>query len=108
MQESTAVVPTEELSTPYAVEMRGITKSWPGIVANDHVDLKVRKGEIHALVGENGAGQICKIANQVIVALTIEAVGEGLLFASKAGADPVKVRQALMGAVLHGSGMRAQ
>src|SRR5438105_6067127 len=57
MQESTAVVPTEELSTPYAVEMRGITKSWPGIVANDHVDLKVRKGEIHALVGENGAGK---------------------------------------------------
>ena len=57
MQESTAVVPTEELSTPYAVEMRDITKSWPGIVANDHVNLKVRKGEIHALVGENGAGK---------------------------------------------------
>lgn len=48
-------------------------------------------------VGENGAGQICKIANQIIVALTIEAVGEALLFASKAGADPEKVRQALMG-----------
>ena len=57
MQESTAVIPTEELSTPYAVEMRDITKSWPGIVANDHVNLKVRKGEIHALVGENGAGK---------------------------------------------------
>src|SRR5438045_8482493 len=37
--------------------MRDITKSWPGIVANDHVNLKVRKGEIHALVGENGAGK---------------------------------------------------
>ncbi len=40
-----------------AVEMRGITKAWPGVVANDHVDLSVRAGEIHALVGENGAGK---------------------------------------------------
>jgi 2-hydroxy-3-oxopropionate reductase len=48
-------------------------------------------------VGEVGDGQTCKVANQIIVALTIEAVGEGLLFASKAGADPAKVRQALMG-----------
>jgi 2-hydroxy-3-oxopropionate reductase len=49
------------------------------------------------LVGENGDGQTAKVANQIIVALTIEAVGEALLFASKAGADPAKVRQALMG-----------
>lgn len=49
------------------------------------------------LVGESGTGQICKVANQIIVALTIEAVGEALLFASKSGADPAKVRQALMG-----------
>ena len=49
------------------------------------------------LIGGNGAGQTCKIANQIIVALTIEAVAEALLFASKAGADPVKVRQALLG-----------
>jgi 2-hydroxy-3-oxopropionate reductase len=49
------------------------------------------------LIGPNSSGQICKIANQLIAALTIEAVGEGLLFASKAGADPRKVRQALMG-----------
>ncbi len=48
-------------------------------------------------VGGNGAGQTCKVANQIIVALTIEAVAEALLFASKAGADPAKVRQALMG-----------
>lgn len=48
-------------------------------------------------VGENGDGQTCKVANQIIVALTIEAVGEALLFASKAGADPAKVREALMG-----------
>ncbi len=48
-------------------------------------------------VGESGAGQICKVANQIIVALNIEAVAEALLFAAKAGADPSKVRQALMG-----------
>ncbi len=54
-------------------------------------------GKTITLVGPNGAGQICKIANQIIVALTIEAVGEGLLFASKAGADPAKVREALLG-----------
>jgi len=48
-------------------------------------------------VGSNGDGQTTKVANQIIVALTIEAVGEALLFASKAGADPARVRQALMG-----------
>ncbi|GCB06624.1 2-hydroxy-3-oxopropionate reductase [Ralstonia sp. SET104] len=48
-------------------------------------------------VGDSGAGQTCKVANQIIVALTIEAVGEALLFASKAGADPARVREALMG-----------
>ena len=48
-------------------------------------------------VGENGAGQTCKVANQIIVALTIEAVAEALLFASKAGVDPARVREALMG-----------
>jgi 2-hydroxy-3-oxopropionate reductase len=54
-------------------------------------------GQNITLVGENGDGQTCKVANQIIVALTIEAVGEALLFASKAGADPLKVRKALMG-----------
>jgi len=48
-------------------------------------------------VGEVGAGQITKVANQIIVALTIQAVAEGLLFASKAGADTAKVREALLG-----------
>nr|WP_145544924.1 2-hydroxy-3-oxopropionate reductase [Variovorax boronicumulans] len=48
-------------------------------------------------VGAVGAGQTTKVANQIIVALNIAAVGEALLFASKAGADPAKVRQALMG-----------
>jgi 2-hydroxy-3-oxopropionate reductase len=48
-------------------------------------------------VGGNGDGQTTKVANQIIVALNIEAVGEALLYAAKAGADPAKVRQALMG-----------
>lgn len=54
-------------------------------------------GKNVTLIGGNGDGQTTKLANQIIVALTIEAVAEALLFASKAGADPVKVRQALMG-----------
>ena len=54
-------------------------------------------GKNITLVGENGAGQITKVANQIIVALNIEAVSEALLLASKAGADPARVREALMG-----------
>jgi 2-hydroxy-3-oxopropionate reductase len=56
-----------------------------------------RMGKNITLVGGNGDGQTTKVANQIIVALNIAAVGEALLFASKAGADPAKVRQALMG-----------
>jgi 2-hydroxy-3-oxopropionate reductase len=63
-------------------------------------------------VGASGAGQIAKVANQIIVALTIGAVAEGLLFASKAGADPAKVREAITGGLatsrileLHGERM---
>ena len=54
-------------------------------------------GKNITLVGGNGDGQTTKVANQIIVALNIAAVGEALLFASKAGADPAKVRSALMG-----------
>lgn len=54
-------------------------------------------GQNITLVGGNGDGQTCKVSNQIIVALNIEAVGEALLFASKAGADPARVREALMG-----------
>jgi 2-hydroxy-3-oxopropionate reductase len=54
-------------------------------------------GKNITLVGGNGDGQTCKVCNQIIVALNIEAVGEALVFAAKAGADPAKVRQALMG-----------
>ena len=69
-------------------------------------------GKNITLVGGNGDGQTCKVANQIVVALTIEAVAEALLFASRAGADPAKVRQALMGGLatsrileLHGDRM---
>lgn len=63
-------------------------------------------------VGPNGDGQTCKVANQIVVALTIEAVAEGLLFAAKAGADVARVREALLGGLaqsrileLHGERM---
>ena len=49
--------PASESVTAPALEMRGITKSYPGVVANDGIDLQVRPGEIHALLGENGAGK---------------------------------------------------
>ena len=45
------------METPYAIEMLHITKRFPGIVANDDITLQLRKGEIHALLGENGAGK---------------------------------------------------
>jgi 2-hydroxy-3-oxopropionate reductase len=70
--------------------------------ANETVFTKVQPlfelmGKNITLVGGIGAGQVCKVANQIVVALNIEAVGEALLLASKAGVDPAKVRQALMG-----------
>jgi len=48
-------------------------------------------------IGDVGAGQVCKVANQIIVALNIQAAAEAMVFAARAGADPAKVRQALMG-----------
>lgn len=54
-------------------------------------------GKSVTLIGANGSGQVCKLANNIVVALNIEAVAEALVFAGKAGADPAKVRQALMG-----------
>lgn len=56
---------------------------------------KMGKNIVH--IGDHGDGQTCKVANQIVVALTIEAVAEALVFASKAGADPAKVRAALLG-----------
>ena len=66
--------------------------------AFDHINpLFELMGKNITLVGGVGDGQICKVANQIIVALNIAAVSEALVFASKAGADPARVRQALMG-----------
>ena len=45
------------MSEAYALEVRGITKRFPGVIANDRVDFTLKKGEIHALLGENGAGK---------------------------------------------------
>ena len=53
---SVTELPADQVRAP-ALEMRGITKRYPGVVANDHIDLDVRPGEIHALLGENGAGK---------------------------------------------------
>ena len=44
------------MDAPYAIEMVNITKRFPGIIANDNITLQLRRGEIHALLGENGAG----------------------------------------------------
>lgn len=70
--------------------------------AKDSVFEKVKPlfelmGKNITLVGDIGAGQTTKVANQIIVALNIEAVSEALVFAAKAGADPARVREALMG-----------
>ncbi|RZI78429.1 MAG: 2-hydroxy-3-oxopropionate reductase [Variovorax sp.] len=59
--------------------------------------LLAKMGKNLTLVGDVGAGQVTKVANQIIVALNIAAVSEALVFASKAGCDPARVRQALMG-----------
>lgn len=67
------------------------------VTFNAVLPLLQHMGKNITLVGGNGDGQTTKVANQIIVALNIAAVGEALLFASKAGADPAKVRQALMG-----------
>lgn len=57
MQESTVLTVEKAPEAQFVVELRDICKTWPGVVANDHVNLQVRRGEIHALVGENGAGK---------------------------------------------------
>ena len=51
------MIMAEETAAPYAIEMLHITKRFPGIIANDDITLQLKKGEIHALLGENGAGK---------------------------------------------------
>ena len=73
---------------------------YPEQIGDDRGEKDQEKDDGYALltlVGGIGDGQTCKVCNQIIVALNIEAVSEALVFASKAGADPAKVRQALMG-----------
>ncbi|STM40258.1 2-hydroxy-3-oxopropionate reductase [Escherichia coli] len=83
-----------------SVRVKGRCRLWLAVMKrylNVFKPLFELLGKNITLVGGNGDGQTCKVANQIIVALNIEAVSEALLFASKAGADPVRVRQALMG-----------
>jgi ABC-type uncharacterized transport system ATPase subunit len=56
MTELASAAPTASVS-PLAIEAVGVVKTFPGVLANDHVDFEVRPGEIHALLGENGAGK---------------------------------------------------
>jgi ABC-type uncharacterized transport system ATPase subunit len=62
---------------PLALEMRGITKRYPGVLANDHIDLDLRRGEIHALLGENGAGKSTLM--NILYGLAVPDSGEILL-----------------------------
>ena len=67
-----------------ALEMRGVTKRYPGVLANDHIDLDVRPGEIHALLGENGAGKSTLM--NILYGLAVPDEGEVLL-----DGEPVKI-----------------
>ena len=93
------------LDAPVSGGQVGAEKATLSIMVGGHPEVFEQVKPYFEIMGKNivhvgdsnGDGQTCKVANQIVVALTIEAVGEALLFASKAGADPTKVRQALLG-----------
>src|SRR5579862_7667918 len=79
------------------LELRGITKRYPGIVADDHVDFDLRRGEVHALLGENGAGKSTLM--NIVYGLTKPDEGEILVRGT-----PVTFSSA-SDAISHGIGM---
>lgn len=94
----------EMLDAPVSGGQVGAENATLSIMVGGKVEIFEKVKPIFELLGKNivhigghGDGQTCKVANQIVVALTIEAVSEALVFASKAGADPKKVRQALLG-----------
>ncbi|MGQ9693891.1 MAG: 2-hydroxy-3-oxopropionate reductase [Thermodesulfobacteriota bacterium] len=94
----------EMLDAPVSGGQVGAENATLSIMVGGKVEIFEKVKPIFELLGKNivhigghGDGQTCKVANQIVVALTIEAVSEALVFASKAGADPQKVRQALLG-----------
>src|SRR5262249_22848334 len=79
------------------LELRGITKRFPGVVANDHIDFDLRRGEVHALLGENGAGKSTLM--NILYGLYTPDEGEILLEGRKVELGSTK------SAIEHGIGM---
>ena len=81
------------------MQKRRLLQSWPGAkkrILLDASPIFAAMGNV-THVGPHGRGQLCKLVNQCIVAVTIGAVAEGLALAKSSGADPAQVRKAIMG-----------